>query len=217
MCPVCTIGPLHRSQAPSPTPSRSPLTRRSLPRILPKAAEPAFGFPIPKSRILCRPCSRSPEFPAFARDNGARELTGDAVLGTYIWSWIGGPDTRLLLTNRVVRTESREPRAELLARSAPRASDVIRMCSWCNSIHIEEAGWVELEDAARRSPPLSRARQPSITHGVCPACMDSLTRMADGRPAERPSARAPRTDRQPFKPPRRAAPPASGSQEDHSG
>lgn len=175
---------------------------------------------------------------AFARDNGAPELTGEAVLGTSIWSWVGGPDTRLLLgklleraaagaalrgvayrcdspelrrymelaaaldpegmlrlTHRLIRTEPRAARAELLARSAPRTSDLIRMCSWCNSIEVEGAGWVEVEEAARMSPLLSRPRQPSITHGICPPCMDSLTGMADSAPPARQPPRPPQTNR----------------------
>lgn len=167
----------------------------------------------------------------FARANGAPELVGEAVIGTSIWAWVGGPDTRtvlgklldrafagaelrgigyrcdspelrrfmevdasleadgmLRLTHRLVRAEPREQPAELLARSSPRAADLIRMCSWCNAVYVENAGWLEIEEAARVSPLLSRVRQPSITHGVCDACMESLTRMADGGPPARAPA-----------------------------
>lgn len=50
------------------------------------------------------------------------------------------------------------------------------ICSWCKKVHVEDQ-WCEVEEAVIRLQLLSST--PELTHGLCPACADDLTRRID--------------------------------------
>ncbi len=51
----------------------------------------------------------------------------------------------------------------------------LKMCSWCQAIFDDEhVAWLPLEKALGYFPLLHDAEIPSITHGCCPVCFQSL-------------------------------------------
>lgn len=101
-----------------------------------------------------------------------------------------GPAFRRLLEmrirsapGRVVHFETHTLRVEartsvdLLARNTTRTSDVLRACAWCNRLNVgsRSTDWVEVEDAVNRLRLFERERAPQLSHGICEACLASMT------------------------------------------
>lgn len=57
----------------------------------------------------------------------------------------------------------------LLSAEAPRATEKLVMCGWCDRFLVDEE-WVEVEEAARRLELFRRPKLPTIGHGICPEC-----------------------------------------------
>jgi len=72
---------------------------------------------------------------------------------------------------RTVRTMEREPLA-LLDAGAPRTELVVRMCSVCKAVALDEGEWVPLEKAIELLHIFSAPRQPHVSHGMCPTCYE---------------------------------------------
>lgn len=54
-------------------------------------------------------------------------------------------------------------------------AELLRMCSWCQSIFDGNLGiWLPLEKALGFFPLLHGSELPAITHGCCPACLKNL-------------------------------------------
>lgn len=70
-------------------------------------------------------------------------------------------------SSRVVREVPREP-VPLLAPTAARSDQIIRMCAWCKRIATPE--WLEIEEAIPRLQLFELSCVPQITHGVCGDC-----------------------------------------------
>ncbi|MDX1494064.1 MAG: hypothetical protein R3253_08405 [Longimicrobiales bacterium] len=68
----------------------------------------------------------------------------------------------------LVREEARPPLAVLDIREA-RGDGLLRICSWCNKVAVDD-GWMELEDAAERLLLFEAPTLPDITHGMCDGC-----------------------------------------------
>jgi hypothetical protein len=68
------------------------------------------------------------------------------------------------------RVESEAPRepVSLLATTAARSDQVIRMCGWCKRVAMPE--WVEVEEAIRQLRLFEQDYMPQITHTLCPEC-----------------------------------------------
>jgi hypothetical protein len=78
--------------------------------------------------------------------------------------------------SRVLGVERREA-IKLLERGPTRRSaDPLQICSWCKAVYAHTA-WLELEEAVQRLGLLAEANLPSLSHGICPACSDRLTRL----------------------------------------
>jgi hypothetical protein len=76
-----------------------------------------------------------------------------------------------------IRTRLRhaEPRhtVPLLDRDRLAAMDLLTLCSWCNRVKVD-GEWLELEEAAARLGLFQVPVLPTLTHGICKACIDSV-------------------------------------------
>jgi hypothetical protein len=80
------------------------------------------------------------------------------------------PDGGVTFVSRELRTEPRREPVEI-ATAAPGGETFVRMCGWCKKV---DAGgqWLEIEDAIVRLRLFSARETPSVTHGICPACVE---------------------------------------------
>ena len=69
--------------------------------------------------------------------------------------------------SRVERETPREP-VPLLATTAARSDQMIRMCSWCK--RIATPVWLEVEEATRQLRLFEQNCMPQITHTMCEEC-----------------------------------------------
>ncbi len=81
---------------------------------------------------------------------------------------IPGPRRSLQIVSRSVRAEAREP-IELLDPMVPRSGDLIRLCSWCKALLVDDA-WIPLEEALVTTTLRDRASVPPVSHSACPDC-----------------------------------------------
>lgn len=76
------------------------------------------------------------------------------------------------------RTLSEEPRSALglLDRRQPRTDDLLAVCSWCEKVRV--AGrWVDVEDAIAALALFQQSELPSLTHGMCQTCSESMNKV----------------------------------------
>jgi hypothetical protein len=100
-----------------------------------------------------------------------------------------GPDDTVEYRSRTIREEVRSPVA--LSTSAVEPSDaLLRMCSWCKKLEVEEHTWLELEEAIERLRLFEAQPPPKITHGMCPICFEQImgTLQSSGSPVHGPEA-----------------------------
>jgi hypothetical protein len=55
------------------------------------------------------------------------------------------------------------------------ATDLLRICSWCKSVNLEDR-WIALEAAIKRLNLFSRPSAPQLTHTICPDCNEYLSK-----------------------------------------
>jgi hypothetical protein len=77
----------------------------------------------------------------------------------------------LLLASAVAREEAR-PAQPWLDPGVARTEDTVVSCSWCRRFAVDDA-WLEVEDAVARAA-LLEGVTPSISHGVCPRCAETI-------------------------------------------
>ena len=87
----------------------------------------------------------------------------------------------------VDHARSRTPVPVLDHRITDRTDERIRMCSWCARVWADR--WVGIDEACRRLGLLEATRLPTITHGICPNCIDTLTDELDASPGLLPHNR----------------------------
>lgn len=98
------------------------------------------------------------------------------------------PDCRRLLEMNVERSESNsvefrtqtvslEPRPPVVFPDSASAAteELLRACGWCKKVHVGGA-WVEAEEAIVRLGLFLRQRLTGLTHGICEACYDQMTK-----------------------------------------
>jgi hypothetical protein len=69
---------------------------------------------------------------------------------------------------------SERPALRLLERQATRDPDtMLLMCSWCKNVQTGH-GWRPAEEATVLLGLFERATLPEITHGMCPACEETI-------------------------------------------
>jgi hypothetical protein len=61
----------------------------------------------------------------------------------------------------------------MLDRGAPRTAELLKMCSWCNRVRVDD-GWHEVEVAVDRLGLFEAAALPALTHGICRECWDQV-------------------------------------------
>lgn len=76
------------------------------------------------------------------------------------------------LEGRILREEPRR-RVPLFDLTVKRTGDFVKMCSWCKKVQVNEE-WKEVEDALEEMKLFNEHEQPQLTHGVCPACSESI-------------------------------------------
>jgi hypothetical protein len=83
-----------------------------------------------------------------------------------------GPDETTEFRTHLLTEEARTPQP-LLEATAPRSSDLIRMCGWCKKVFVG-GGWKEVEEAVSRLALFERPVMPGITHGICESCYETM-------------------------------------------
>jgi hypothetical protein len=66
----------------------------------------------------------------------------------------------------------------ILQKDVRRSGDIILMCGWCKRISLGHA-WEEIEKAVGPSHLFDREGFPTITHGICPDCYQTVMRELD--------------------------------------
>ena len=102
------------------------------------------------------------------------------------------PAERRLLTMEIAATENAgvdfrtqlvrsDPRAELrlIAADARRSDAMISACGWCMRVQVSPGEWRDVDDAVRTMGIFESAFVPKITHGMCPACYDTMMAALD--------------------------------------
>jgi hypothetical protein len=56
----------------------------------------------------------------------------------------------------------------------------LRMCSWCKKIDAGGRGWLEIEEAQRLIQFFKADPPPAVTHGMCKACFEYVSRTVAG-------------------------------------
>lgn len=82
-------------------------------------------------------------------------------------------DDSVCFTAEIVRLEPRAPVA-LLDDLQTRRDGLLRMCSWCKKVELDDKTWADVEEAVKRLRIFDQARLPYITHGMCDACFARL-------------------------------------------
>lgn len=75
----------------------------------------------------------------------------------------------VLFSARVRAEEMRDFPQRLLDPAAPRGSETLAMCGWCDRFEVE-GEWVEVEEAVRRLELFRRPELPALDHRICPDC-----------------------------------------------
>ena len=95
---------------------------------------------------------------------------GPAVRRSMVLEVTPTADGGLELSSRLRSAESRPP--VRLNGNGHRTTELLRLCSWCNRLEAEGV-WVEPELGVTLVRPFEQPT-PSITHGICPACLQAL-------------------------------------------
>jgi hypothetical protein len=87
---------------------------------------------------------------------------------------VARPGGRVVLFSAQLRSEEeREEPQPILDPEAPRGTDMLTMCGWCDRFEVGDE-WVEVEEAAKRLGLFVRSELPAISHGICPSCSEML-------------------------------------------
>ncbi len=87
-----------------------------------------------------------------------------------------GPEQQIEFRSCVLHLEQREP-VRLLDPALPHRQDnLLQICSWCKAVYAQ-AVWLDLEEAVQTLSVLADAVLPGLSHGICPACSDKMTRV----------------------------------------
>jgi hypothetical protein len=79
----------------------------------------------------------------------------------------------VLFSARVRAEEWRDEIQPLLDPEVPRRVETITMCGWCDRFEVE-GEWVEVEVAVAKLELFDLEALPTIDHGVCPHCNETL-------------------------------------------
>jgi hypothetical protein len=77
-----------------------------------------------------------------------------------------------------VAEEARDAVALLTGAQSCDTGALLTMCSWCKKVRLPNDEWVQVEHAVQALGLFGGAPLPHVTHGICPACADSLNAAA---------------------------------------
>jgi hypothetical protein len=78
-------------------------------------------------------------------------------------------------TSTIKELSRRKPVA-FFDRQAPRTSEHLRICGWCQRVAVAPGGWIEPEAAAEALGLFVGDAVPEMTHGICEPCRDEMLR-----------------------------------------
>ena len=81
-------------------------------------------------------------------------------------------DGTVAFCTRTLSEEPRQPPA-LLAPSAARSNELLRVCAWCEKVSVG-GSWVEVEEAVARLRLFESSLLPLMTHGICEQCRQNM-------------------------------------------
>ncbi len=76
-----------------------------------------------------------------------------------------------------VHEEARAPVLLLDPNRTP-GNGFLTICAWCKRVRLSQDEWVEVEDAVKALNLFEGAPLPALTHGVCPACSETMLETA---------------------------------------
>lgn len=83
----------------------------------------------------------------------------------------GGVEFRSITLEATQRAPMRLPQADGADVTEP--AELQRTCGWCNRLDVNGV-WMEIEDALPRLQVLESAAAPTLTHGICEACLAKM-------------------------------------------
>ncbi|SLM32508.1 conserved hypothetical protein [Desulfamplus magnetovallimortis] len=69
--------------------------------------------------------------------------------------------------------EEKRTKIDLLDITIPRNDTLLRMCSWCKKVYVNDS-WLEVENAIRELDLFGSICLPALTHGMCDKCREML-------------------------------------------
>lgn len=87
-------------------------------------------------------------------------------------------DGGLIFTSLLVEEQPR-PYQLLLNPSVPHSGEFLSMCSWCKQVHVDQIGWIEVEDAIDTLGLFDQPVLPQISHGICERCYEDVMAVLD--------------------------------------
>lgn len=82
-------------------------------------------------------------------------------------------ENQIEFTSKILNLEKREY-LSVLSKNAPRTDKFLKICSYCKKIAVSEIEWVDTERAIESLKLFQKDKLPQLTHGVCPACYESV-------------------------------------------
>jgi hypothetical protein len=79
----------------------------------------------------------------------------------------------VMFSARIDNEEEREQPQPLLDAEVPRGNELLQMCAWCDRFLVD-GEWVEVEEAAKRLELFRHSEMPTLDHGICPSCSETL-------------------------------------------
>ena len=80
-----------------------------------------------------------------------------------------------------VQEELRAPEP-LLDAAREASAEILTMCAWCQRVRVTAGmagSWVEVEEAVAGLVTFTRDPLPRLSHGICPPCAETMSRMID--------------------------------------
>lgn len=73
-----------------------------------------------------------------------------------------------------ITKEVKRQRVNILDKNISRNEQIIKMCSYCKAIQVDENNWMETAEAVSHLKLFNKKTLPKISHGVCSICYNSL-------------------------------------------
>lgn len=74
----------------------------------------------------------------------------------------------------VLVASAERPAVRLIDPAEPRTDTLLRLCGWCMRVAMSDDRWIEVGQAVADLRLLEQPSLPSITHGMCPECFETM-------------------------------------------